>query len=98
MILGGLNGLDGFLHGANTPVVEFAARILPARNLGLEAGNQFPQRWDLRLGGGSVGGDHFHNLARAVFAAMPALGFRQANRRRDPFFEMIFGERCKAAS
>ena len=33
MILGGFDGLDGFLHGADAPVVEFTAGILPALDL-----------------------------------------------------------------
>ncbi len=92
MFRGGLDGLDGFLHGADTLVVEFATGKLPVLDFGVEAGNQFPQRWDLRLGGGTVAGDHFHDFARAALAAMPALGFRQTDRGRDPFFEMISGQ------
>jgi len=95
MILGGFNGLDGFFHGADTLVVEIVGK-LPALDLGVQAGNQLPQSRDLRLGSGSVGGDHFHDLARAAFAAMAALGLRQTDRCRNPFFEMIFGERLQA--
>ncbi len=84
MILGGFNGLDGFLDGADTPVVEFATGKLPALDLGVQAGNQLPQRRDLRLGGGSVAGDHLHDLTRAVFAAVPALGFRQTDGANHP--------------
>ena len=97
MIRGGLDSLDGFLHGADTPIVEFAAGILPALDLGVEAGNQLSQRWDLRLGGGSVAGDHFHDLARPVFAAVPALGFRQTDRRRNPFFKIYLVSAFKPA-
>jgi len=93
MIFRGFDGLDGCLHGADTHVVEFATGKLPVLDLGVEAGNQLPQRRDLRLGGGSIAGDHFHDFARATFAAMPALGFRQTDGGGDPFFEMIFGER-----
>ena len=96
MICGGFDGLDRFLHGADTPVVEFAARKLPALDLGVEAGNQLSQRWDLWLGGRSVAGNQLHDLARAAFAAMPALGFRETDRRRDAFFEMILGQRLQA--
>ena len=41
MILGGFDGLDGFLHGADTLAVEFAAGKLPALDLGVIARELF---------------------------------------------------------
>lgn len=42
MILGGLNGLDGFFHGADKLVIWFATGKLPALDLGFRAGNRLP--------------------------------------------------------
>jgi hypothetical protein len=39
MIFRGFDGLDGFLHRADTPVVEFAAGKLSSPDLGVEAGD-----------------------------------------------------------
>jgi hypothetical protein len=42
MILGGLDSLDNFLHGSDSPVVEFATGKLPALDLSVETSNQIP--------------------------------------------------------
>ena len=96
MIFGCVDSLDGFLHGVDSPVVEFTTGILTPLDLGVEANNQLPQCWDLRFGGGSVAGDELHDLARPGFTAMPTLGLRKTDGRGDPFLKIILRKRFEA--